>query len=101
VAAVVNAARKAARRPLVEVGVAPDETDELPPSLPELAPLISSLPERQRLIVFLRFRRRLSTPGRSTARPVARSHRKASIHSRVRSIRGRPPQICLSASASG
>src|ERR1700733_11477359 len=51
--AVVNAARKAARRPLVEIGVTVDEAAELPPSLPELAPLISSLPERQRLIVFL------------------------------------------------
>jgi RNA polymerase sigma-70 factor (ECF subfamily) len=52
---VVNAARKAARRPLVEIGVVVDEQVELPPSLPELAPLVSSLPERQRLIVFLRY----------------------------------------------
>jgi RNA polymerase sigma-70 factor (ECF subfamily) len=53
--AVVNAARKAARRPLVEVGVEVSEQFELPPSMPELAPLVSSLPERQRLIVFLRY----------------------------------------------
>src|SRR5437870_4943673 len=50
--AVVNAARKAARRPLVEVGLARPEPVELPPSLPELAPLVAALPERQRLAVF-------------------------------------------------
>src|SRR6266481_1402558 len=51
---VVNAARKAARRPLVEVGA---WTEELPPAreLAELAPLIARLPERQRLTVFLRY----------------------------------------------
>lgn len=51
---VVNAARKAARRPLVEVGT---WVDELPPAreLAELAPLIARLPERQRLTVFLRY----------------------------------------------
>src|ERR671937_898906 len=53
--AVVNAARKAARRPLVEVGLAQPEPVELPPALPELAPLVASLPERQRLAVFLRY----------------------------------------------
>jgi RNA polymerase sigma-70 factor (ECF subfamily) len=53
--AVVNAARKAAQRPLVEGGVEIDEQVEPPPSLPELAPIVSSLPERQRLIVFLRY----------------------------------------------
>jgi RNA polymerase sigma-70 factor, ECF subfamily len=53
--AVVNAARKGTRMPLVEAGVAMDEQVELPPSLPELAPIVSSLPERQRLIVFLRY----------------------------------------------
>ena len=53
--AVVNPARKASRRPLVEIGAAADELVELEPRLPELAPLISALPERQRLIVFLRY----------------------------------------------
>jgi DNA-directed RNA polymerase specialized sigma24 family protein len=53
--AVVNAARKAARRPLVEVGPALTEPVELPPALPELAPFVSALPERQRLAVFLRY----------------------------------------------
>jgi RNA polymerase sigma factor (sigma-70 family) len=53
--AVVNAARKALRRPLVEVG-APMETElELPPDARELAPAIAALPERQRLVVFLRY----------------------------------------------
>lgn len=53
--AVVNAARKAVRLPLVEVGVV--AADELPaPSFAaELAPLLSRLPERQRLVVFLRY----------------------------------------------
>lgn len=53
--AVVNAARKAACRPLVEAGYELDEAVELGPALPELAPIVSSLPERQRLIVFLRY----------------------------------------------
>jgi RNA polymerase sigma-70 factor, ECF subfamily len=53
--AVVNAARKAVRRPLAEVGADAAVEDELPPMFGELAPLVSSLPERQRLIVFLRY----------------------------------------------
>ncbi|MDX6476555.1 MAG: hypothetical protein QOH95_2066, partial [Gaiellaceae bacterium] len=54
--AVVNAARKACRRPLVEAGVelAPREL-EAQPAVRELAPLLSALPERQRLVVFLRY----------------------------------------------
>jgi RNA polymerase sigma factor (sigma-70 family) len=52
---VVNAARKAARRPLIELGEAPDSRAEPPPALPELTPLISALPERQRLVLFLRY----------------------------------------------
>ena len=53
--AVVNAAKKAVRRPLVEVGQAADETYVVPDGVRELAPLISALPERQRLVVFLRY----------------------------------------------
>jgi RNA polymerase sigma-70 factor (ECF subfamily) len=52
---VVNAARKAAREPLVEVVLRPDYPVELPPALPELTPVLAALPERQRLIVFLRY----------------------------------------------
>jgi RNA polymerase sigma factor (sigma-70 family) len=52
--AVVNAARKALRRPLVEVGAATDELAP-PPALRELAPTVAALPERQRLVVFLRY----------------------------------------------
>jgi len=51
---VVNAARKACRRPLVEIG-REAEAYELPPARPELAPYVSALPERQRLVVFLRY----------------------------------------------
>jgi DNA-directed RNA polymerase specialized sigma24 family protein len=53
--AVVNAARKAARRPLVEVGAI--EAGELaaPVAVAEVAPFVAALPERQRLIVFLRY----------------------------------------------
>jgi RNA polymerase sigma-70 factor (ECF subfamily) len=53
--AVLNAARKAVRRPLVEVGA--PVSDEVPAadSVRELAPLVASLPERQRLVVFLRY----------------------------------------------
>ena len=53
--AVVNAAKKATRRPLVEVGREAVETYEMPPSALELAPLLSALPERQRLALFLRY----------------------------------------------
>jgi RNA polymerase sigma-70 factor (ECF subfamily) len=52
--AVVNAARKAVRRPLVEP-VRGDDGVELSPALPEVAPLVASLPERQRLAIFLRY----------------------------------------------
>jgi len=52
--AVVNAARKAVRRPLVEVGAATDELAP-PPVVRELAPAVAALPERQRLVVFLRY----------------------------------------------
>ena len=55
--AVINAARKSLRRPLILVGA--EEVDagesEPPPALFELAPLVSALPERQRLVVFLRY----------------------------------------------
>lgn len=53
--AVVNAAQKAVRRPLVEVGSASDAEGEPPRAMRELAPTIAALPERQRLVVFLRY----------------------------------------------
>lgn len=53
--AVVNAARKATRRPLVEVHAVQNETWEPPLARPEVAPLIAALPERQRLVIFLRY----------------------------------------------
>jgi RNA polymerase sigma factor (sigma-70 family) len=52
---VVNAARKATRRPLVELSAHPGELLVEPPRLRELAPSLARLPERQRLIVFLRY----------------------------------------------
>lgn len=53
--AVVNAARKATRRPLVEVGYEIDEGYEPSPALLEASPHVAQLPERQRLVVFLRY----------------------------------------------
>jgi RNA polymerase sigma-70 factor (ECF subfamily) len=53
--AVVNAARKATRRPLVEVAHEFDEGYETSPSVLEASPLVARLPERQRLVVFLRY----------------------------------------------
>jgi RNA polymerase sigma factor (sigma-70 family) len=53
--AVVNAARNATRRPLVEVGRSIDEGYVVPEAVFELAPLVARLPERQRLAVFLRY----------------------------------------------
>ncbi len=52
---VINAARKATRRPLVEVAALADAPLVEPPGLRELAPSLARLPERQRLIVFLRY----------------------------------------------
>jgi RNA polymerase sigma-70 factor, ECF subfamily len=55
--AVVNAARKTLRRPLVEVGTRlPLDAEAAPPAtVADLAPLVAQLPERQRLVVFLRY----------------------------------------------
>ena len=53
--AVVNAAKKATRRPLVEVGRDVEQEYELTPLMLEASPLVSALPERQRLVVFLRY----------------------------------------------
>jgi RNA polymerase sigma factor (sigma-70 family) len=53
--AVVNAAKKATRRPLVEVGNEAKAEYELSPSVLSASPLVSCLPERQRLMVFLRY----------------------------------------------
>jgi RNA polymerase sigma factor (sigma-70 family) len=53
--AVVNAARNATRRPLVEVGKSVETAAAPSEEVLELAPLIASLPERQRLVVFLRY----------------------------------------------
>ncbi len=53
--AVVNAARKAVRPPLVDLSAVSDSLAELPATRPDLAPLISGLPERQRTALFLRY----------------------------------------------
>jgi RNA polymerase sigma factor (sigma-70 family) len=53
--AVVNAARKTTRRPLVEVGGSEEARYFTPEGVSELAPLIAELPQRQRLVVFLRY----------------------------------------------
>ena len=51
---VVNAARRAARPPPADA-FEEDEACDPPPLVGELAPLIAKLPERQRLVVFLRY----------------------------------------------
>jgi len=53
--AVVNAARKSTRPPLVEAGASLDEAWHMPQALLEASPLVARLPERQRLVVFLRY----------------------------------------------
>ena len=53
--AVLNAARKATRRPLVEAGRETEEASEQPALVVEASPLVAGLPERQRLVVFLRY----------------------------------------------
>ena len=52
---VLNAAHKAARLPLVEASFGVEGTLEASASGHELAPLVAALPERQRLVVFLRY----------------------------------------------
>jgi RNA polymerase sigma factor (sigma-70 family) len=51
---VVNTAKRSVRVPLVEIGGPPVEADA-PAELLAASPLIARLPERQRLIVFLRY----------------------------------------------
>jgi RNA polymerase sigma factor (sigma-70 family) len=53
--AVINAARKSLRRPGAAVGVADVDVWEPESVSVELAPLIAALPERQRLMIFLRY----------------------------------------------
>lgn len=53
--AVVNAAKKATRRLLVEVGADEEAAYVVPDAVAELAPLIAALPHRQRLAIFLRY----------------------------------------------
>jgi RNA polymerase sigma-70 factor (ECF subfamily) len=53
--AVLNAARKATRRPLIEVGRDTEASYEQPAFALEASPLVARLPERQRLVVFLRY----------------------------------------------
>jgi RNA polymerase sigma factor (sigma-70 family) len=65
--AVVNAARKATRRPLVEVHELDTVTLAVSNEAASLAPLVASLPERQRLVVFLRYYADLDYTGIATA----------------------------------
>lgn len=51
---VVNTAKRSARPTLAQAGAELREL-EAPPELLEASPLVASLPERQRLIVFLRY----------------------------------------------
>jgi RNA polymerase sigma factor (sigma-70 family) len=53
--AVVNAAKKATRRPLVEVHELERREFAMPEEAARIAPFVASLPERQRLVVFLRY----------------------------------------------
>ncbi len=53
--AVVNAALKQRRPRLAEAGVAEERETPAPQRVAELAPLVAALPERQRLVVFLRY----------------------------------------------
>jgi RNA polymerase sigma-70 factor (ECF subfamily) len=53
--AVVNAARKAVRPVLIDLSVVPEPIAETPAQRPDLAPLISGLPDRQRTTLFLRY----------------------------------------------
>jgi RNA polymerase sigma factor (sigma-70 family) len=53
--AVVNAARDATRQPLAVTGEEQEVAYEAPAAVQGLAPLIAALPERQRLVVFLRY----------------------------------------------
>jgi DNA-directed RNA polymerase specialized sigma24 family protein len=85
--AVVNAARKAVRSPLVEVTVASPDAGEVPPALPELAPLVSSLPERQRLILFLRYYADLDYRAIAAALEIEVGTVSASLAAAHRSIR--------------
>jgi RNA polymerase sigma-70 factor, ECF subfamily len=86
--AVVNAARMAARRPLVEPAYElADETYELSTGQLEAAPLIAGLPERQRLVIFLRYYAGLDYRSIATALEIevgTVSATLATAHARIR-----------------
>jgi RNA polymerase sigma factor (sigma-70 family) len=86
--AVVNAARKAARRPLVELGaVVTDDELAAPDAVAELAPFVAGLPERQRLVVFLRYYADLDYRSIAAALDVEVGTVSATLASAHRSIR--------------
>jgi RNA polymerase sigma-70 factor, ECF subfamily len=91
--AVVNAARKSVRRPLFELGdEGSEEAAEATPELLEVSPLVAALPERQRLIVFLRYYAGLSYSAIATALDIevgTVSASLASAHAAVRKSLGR------------
>ena len=85
--AVVNAARKAARRPLVELGAVVSDELAAPVAVAELAPFVAGLPERQRLVVFLRYYADLDYRSIAAALDVEVGTVSATLASAHRSIR--------------
>lgn len=83
--AVVNAARKAREPALLELG--DWHGIEVPPALPELAPLISALPERQRITLFLRYYVDLDYRAIATALSIEIGTVSATLASAHRAIR--------------
>lgn len=85
--AVVNAARQARRKPLVDARLDPKVTLPSTGELRELSPLVASLPERQRLIVFLRYYADLDYRSIATALEVEVGTVSAALSAAHRSLR--------------
>ena len=84
---VVNAALRAKLPQLVEAGAEPAEELAVPRAVSELAPLVAALPERQRLVVFLRYYADLDYRAISEALEVEVGTVSATLASAHRSIR--------------
>jgi RNA polymerase sigma-70 factor (ECF subfamily) len=85
--AVVNAARHARRKPLVDARTDPTKDMHSTGELRELSPLIASLPERQRLIVFLRYYADLDYRSIASALDVETGTVSAALSAAHRSLR--------------
>jgi RNA polymerase sigma-70 factor (ECF subfamily) len=95
--AVVNAARRCVRSRLASVPLGELDDVSAPRELPELAPLIAALPERQRLVVFLRYYADLDYRAIAAALEIEVGTVGASLEAAHRSVRRSLQEVRLDA----